>query len=131
MKFEKILKILGEKCTECGEFFIGVAITASTEDGNYGIYFNGIEDYPLNCGKCPNCAEDCYAEIFDYINENGCAPCYDDELDDDEDFSSYIKKLDCYPYTDDYQDYILQLGSGHIDGGQLIDITEIILKRIK
>ncbi len=38
----EIFKKLGEKCTSCGRFFIGAAVEASTESGNYGVCFEGI-----------------------------------------------------------------------------------------
>jgi len=117
----EIFKELGEKCTSCGGFFIGATINASTESGNYGVHLEGIGDYPLRCGKCPECAMECYNN-FDEL-----ALC----VEDDEDFEE--EDLACYPYTDDYQDRQLELAPSdgcEINGGQLIDLSDFLLSKI-
>jgi len=134
----EIFKKLGQKCTECGEFFIGAAIQCSTENGNYGVYFDDFGDYSLSCGKCPTCAERCYDKLVDYINDHGHAPCCEDnKINSDENIISFINNLkefgyiECYSYTNDYQDHQLQYKvGGLINGGELIDITEVLLKKI-
>ena len=117
----EIFKKLGEKCTSCGGFFIGAAIEASTESGNYGVHFEGIGNYTLRCGKCPECAMECYD------NFDGLAPCDEDDANLEE------EDLACYRYTDDYQDHQLELAPSNgceIKGGQLIDLSDFLLSKI-
>ncbi|MBA7696142.1 hypothetical protein ES703_104784 [subsurface metagenome] len=131
----EILKKIGNKCESCGGYYIGAAITASTEDGNYGIVFDEIIEYPISCNKCPECAIECYNNLSDYIDIHGHAPC-DDSGEALEDTTGYLEDaeenecVECYRYTYDYQDKILQYGSGHITAGCLIDLSEVVLKKI-
>ena len=131
----EFIKKIGNKCESCGNYYVGAAIKASTEDGNYGIDFDKIKDYYIGCGKCHDCAVDCYNNLYSYVDEHGKLPCNDEEvgLEDIIDYVEYAKKyelIECYPYTYDFQDQILQYGSGHINAGCLIDLSEVILKKI-
>ena len=136
-----IVRDMGQICPDCGSFFIGSAISASTENGNYGIYFDEVKAYPLACGRCPECARECFRSISEYVLEKGIAPCVRDRKSlrkgDDESVSTYVLRLkergyvECYPYTYDYQNYHLQYGTGEIPGGKLMDLTDILLENYK
>ncbi|MHA1727246.1 MAG: hypothetical protein ACTSYC_08310 [Promethearchaeota archaeon] len=124
----ELLQKLGQICPDYGKFFIGIAIDAETEDGNYGIYFDDhANDYPLWCGKCPECYIKCYNNEESHKNEE--EPCY---IPDKEDYGyrDYLEYIDCYEYTYDYQECFLTSGSGPIRGGALFDISDILLKKI-
>lgn len=131
----EVLKKIGNKCKSSGKYYIGAAIKGSTENGNYDIDFDKIIEYPISCGKCPDCAIECYNNLLDYVDVHGHAPC-DDSGEALEDIIGYLedakkyKRIGCYSYTYDYQDKILQYGSGHITAGCLIDLSEVILKKI-
>ncbi|MBD3216157.1 MAG: hypothetical protein GF311_26320 [Candidatus Lokiarchaeota archaeon] len=121
-----------ERCKTCGDFFIGASVRASTESGNYGIYFENIENYPLDCGRCPKCAMECYKNLDEFIDENGYHPCTGEILDREEVIYAIPDYLDpeCYYYTDEYQNKTMSTGNPNINAGLLIDLTEILLEKI-
>ena len=58
---------------------------------------------------------------------DGLAPCDEDEANLEE------EDLACYRYTDDYQDHQLELAPSNgckIKGGQLIDLSDFLLRKI-
>lgn len=135
----ELVREMGQVCPDCGKFFVGAAISATTEKGNYGIYFDEVDPYPLSCGKCPECAIGCFRNLSEYVRENGIAPCVLERKAykklDNESISTYIVKLkeqyyvECYPYTYDFQLQNLQYGTGEIPGGTLMDLTSILLDK--
>ena len=126
----EFIKKIGDKCVSCGKYFIGASIEAFTEDGNYGIDFGEITDYYINCGKCPECAKECYNNFHEYVDTCGKSPCNDEEIEID-DFKEYKDYIACYPYTNEFQNEALQYGSGHIKAGCLIDLSDIILHKFR
>ena len=132
----EFLKKIGRKCTECGKFFIALSIDTSTEYNQTG--FDKIYDYTLDCGKCPECAEDCFYSLYEYTQQNGKAPC-DEHLvnykEYYEDIEDYLKNLqssegyvECYPYTETYRNQY-HTSYDSVLANFWLDITEIILKK--
>ncbi|KKM17273.1 hypothetical protein LCGC14_1677430 [marine sediment metagenome] len=104
---KKKLKILEKHlktCPECGKEFLGLYI--SSDRGDYPKYHSlGMEEYKLECGKCPKCQEQCvfYSKM--------CVPSISSnqslhvDIDDDNDmqvFVDYVKKFNRMPCDEYY-----------------------------
>ncbi len=71
---EKHLK----KCPECGKTFLAIMKRAYYTYEHLKYCSSNIEKYPLLCGKCPNCAWNCYNnvdKIIEFVKKNNRMPC--------------------------------------------------------
>ena len=87
----------------------------------------GIKKYPLSCGRCPNCARECYTNLDKYLAQYHKAPC----LDYEEEFlkkGDILGELDCWIYMDEDESYLGDLTI--IEQGELIDLFEELIKHI-
>ncbi len=129
---EELIRLINKfdnKCPDCGKIFLGALLEGSTEVGAYPVYI-GITSYPLSCGKCPNCARECYTNLEKYLEQHNKAPCLDYEEEALEK-GDILGELDCWIYLDeDFQ--MNQLGSGNqnVEGGELIDLFDFIEEEI-
>jgi len=130
-KLIELIKNFENTCSECGMFFLGLLIKGSTEVGAYPVYV-GTANYPLTCGKCPGCAEECYHNLYKYIEENNKLPCVDDIFDDDADIEDFVRELSCYRYLEEnFQYESMGNGNPNVNGGELIDLFSLIEENIK
>ncbi|MBA7585186.1 hypothetical protein ES708_27157 [subsurface metagenome] len=121
-----LIKKFNNTCSECGRLFLGALVEGSTEVGAYPVYV-GIGSYPLSCGKCPECAKECYDNFYEYIEINNKVPCDDSNIDENEDIEDIkFELLECNMYLDeDYQMDQLAYGNPNVKGGELIDLYEL------
>ncbi len=142
---EKHLKI----CPDCGKTFLGIIKRGYYTYEHLKYCSSNIEKYPLQCGKCPDCAWKCYEnvdKIIEYVKQNNSMPCnnkltifeYFDKKDkettyDEKKIKEYIKvhfqeteisDIDsCYPIfkTIDYLDSVSDL--------ELIDLLDFFKEK--
>jgi len=144
----ELIKKFDNKCPDCGKIFLGKAIVGSTESGDYPVEV-GLFDYPLSCGKCPDCAQKCFDGIHKYVKIHGTIPCdvdtiyeYNIEKDNtrvftDAEIKEFIDDemkyhMDCWMYCDKIFQQVAILGSDpYIKGGVLIDLFEFLKDELK
>ncbi len=125
----ELIKKYHRGCPDCGKEFLGAALEGSSK---YSVVHVGIISYPLSCGKCPSCAQNCFNTKSDVLRRDGGIPCCErtfDEYDEDEDFetigNNFAPELDCWMYCDEKWDTYESVSSTII-GGKLIDLFEIL-----
>jgi len=144
----ELIKKFDNKCSDCGKIFLGAAIVGSTEAGNYPVDV-GLVNYPLSCGKCPDCAQKCYDRIQKYIKIHGKTPCGDTTIYEfhqkevetivftDEEIREFIDNhirfdTDCWMYFDEnYQLDQLSYGNPNVEGGELIYLLEFLKEELE
>lgn len=147
----RLIKRFDNKCPDCGKMFLGATLYAETEI-DYR-YVNGrLRDY-LSCGKCPECAENCYnnikANLQEYIKEAGRIPCYKETIfeyfngkDEDEPFDEIeirefvdnVLKIECKIYLDEEainKQFEHSYHGKNIQSGKLIDLFELFGKLLE
>lgn len=119
-----LIKKFNSTCSKCGKLFLGALLEGSTEVGAYPVYV-GISSYPLSCGKCPNCAQECYNDLEKYLEQYNKAPCLDYE-EEGLDKGEILAELDCWVYLEEnFQWDQLGAGNPNVEGGELIDLYEL------
>ena len=139
----ELIKKFDNKCPSCGRIFLGKAVTGDTEIGGYDLYV-GLSDYPLRCGKCPSCAEECYNGLLNYIQENEESPCIKHDMTDyienekisEEECKEFLNdikyELDCHMYLDEnYQKEGFESSYHMKHAGELYDLFEILMDALK
>lgn len=124
-----LIKNFNNSCSECGKLFLGALLEGSTEVGTYPVYV-GISSYPLSCGKCPGCAQECYNDLDKYLELHNKAPCLDYEEEGLEKHE-ILGELDCWMYLEaNFQTEQLAAGNPNVEGGELIDLFDLIEEEI-
>ncbi len=116
---KETLEILEKKiktCPDCSKEFLGIAISGGTDPAHTWKGQVNISTYPLECNKCPKCAEKC----FENVEKTKKIPCIDDIDYNIDDYGDLCIELDCYCYFQ----YTYTPDTPYM--GELIDLFERI-----
>ncbi len=153
-KKENLIELINKYnivCPDCGKLFLGAIYYAEWQIDHHYLD-GGLRGY-LSCGKCPKCAEKCYNEIRDnlneYIKEKGKIPCYNGTIydyfgeehkniefsnEEIEEFMDQVLDIECQIYLDDdtFDKQFKYVYHGKtINSGTLIDLFEEIKKKLR
>jgi len=116
----ELLRKYDKRCPECGKLFIGFAVEGSTEDGAYPVYLMSCT-YPIPCGRCPSCAENCNLRVIDEEEDN-----YEDSLEE----CNYIEECNKY-FDEQYQWDQLAYGNPHVEGYIFFNLFNLLEEELE
>ncbi len=88
-------------CVECKKEFLGVVVKnfiKGKEFQEFRFIYTKLDDYPLQCGRCIECAKTCYKKAYETLE----APCINKEdIPDIDDNTVFVTDfVECAPYFD-------------------------------